>query len=65
MAKIDSPETFVSGRPKKAGLSDPRLGTMDRNIKCQTDGAGVQDCPGGKALPCVEEMFVSRVLWSH
>ena len=46
MANIDSPETFVSGKVKKGGLSDQRLGTTDRNVKCQTDGAGFQDCPG-------------------
>jgi DNA-directed RNA polymerase II subunit RPB1 len=28
------------------GLSDPRLGTMDRAQKCITDGCGVLDCPG-------------------
>ena len=28
------------------GLSDPRLGTMDRSLKCLTDGCGVLDCPG-------------------
>lgn len=28
------------------GLSDPRLGTMDRAVKCITDGCGVTDCPG-------------------
>ena len=28
------------------GLSDPRMGTMDRAVKCTTDGAGVLDCPG-------------------
>ena len=28
------------------GLSDPRLGTMDRSVKCLTDGCGVLDCPG-------------------
>eukprot|EP00210_Caulerpa_lentillifera_P004539 g4331.t1 len=46
VAKIDSPETYVSGKPKASGLSDPRLGTVDRSVKCQTDGAGYQDCPG-------------------
>ena len=32
--------------PKMGGLSDPRLGTMDRALKCTTDGAGQLDCPG-------------------
>lgn len=46
VAKIDNPVGYDKGRPKMGGLSDPRLGTMDRSMKCTTDGAGVQDCPG-------------------
>ena len=46
MAKIDSYQTYDKGRPKMGGLSDPRLGTMDRSVKCLTDGCGVLDCPG-------------------
>lgn len=25
---------------------DPRLGTVDRNFKCQTCGEGMAECPG-------------------
>lgn len=46
MAKIDVPQTYEQGRPKLNGLSDPRLGTMDRAVKCTTDGATQQDSPG-------------------
>lgn len=46
MAKIDVPQAYEQGRPKLNGLSDPRLGTMDRAIKCTTDGANQQDSPG-------------------
>ena len=46
MAKIDSAISYEGGKPKAGGLSDPRLGTMDRAAKCTTDGAGVQDSPG-------------------
>ena len=46
MAKIDSAIGYEGGKPKAGGLSDPRLGTMDRAAKCTTDGAGVQDSPG-------------------
>lgn len=28
------------------GLSDPRLGTIDRNFKCATCGEGMAECPG-------------------
>ena len=46
VAKIDVPQAYEQGRPKLNGLSDPRLGTMDRAIKCTTDGANQQDSPG-------------------
>ena len=46
VAKIETSTSYEKGRPKPNGLSDPRLGTMDRALKCTTDGAGVQDCPG-------------------
>jgi len=46
VAKIETSQTYDKGRPKMGGLSDPRLGTMDRSIKCITDGCGVLDCPG-------------------
>lgn len=31
---------------KPGGLSDPRLGTIDRNFKCATCGEGMAECPG-------------------
>jgi DNA-directed RNA polymerase II subunit RPB1 len=46
VAKIETSQTYEKGRPKMGGLSDPRLGTMDRAVKCITDGSGVLDCPG-------------------
>ena len=46
VAKIDSPIGFEAGKPKAGGLADPRLGTMDRGMKCTTDGANVSDSPG-------------------
>ena len=46
VAKIDVGQTYENGRPKLNGLSDPRLGTMDRAVKCTTDGANQQDSPG-------------------
>ena len=37
----------LASRPQKdAGLSDPRLGTIDRNFKCATCGEGMAECPG-------------------
>lgn len=46
MAKIETSQNYDKGRPKLGGLSDPRMGTMDRAMKCTTDGCGVLDCPG-------------------
>lgn len=31
---------------KVGGLNDPRMGTTDRNFKCQTCGEGMAECPG-------------------
>lgn len=36
VAKIETSQTYDKGRPKLGGLSDPRLGTMDRSLKCTT-----------------------------
>ena len=33
-------------KPKVGGLMDPRMGTIDRNFKCQTCGEGMAECPG-------------------
>ncbi|KAG1671615.1 hypothetical protein FOA52_006846 [Chlamydomonas sp. UWO 241] len=50
VAKIDSSDTYEKGRPKPGGLSDLRMGTMDRaragGLVCTTDGADCIDCPG-------------------
>jgi DNA-directed RNA polymerase II subunit RPB1 len=38
VAKIEYPETMdeTRQRPRIGGLNDPRLGSIDRNFKCQT-----------------------------
>nr|ANJ43281.1 RNA polymerase II largest subunit [Sugiyamaella mastotermitis] len=48
VAKIEFPETMdeTRQRPRIGGLNDPRLGTIDRNFKCQTCGEGMAECPG-------------------
>lgn len=48
VAKIEVPElTDESGqRPRIGGLMDPRMGTIDRNLKCQTCGEGMVECCG-------------------
>ncbi|KAF9007912.1 beta and beta-prime subunits of DNA dependent RNA-polymerase [Cyathus striatus] len=48
VAKIEHPEVMDESthKPKNGGLMDPRMGTIDRNFKCQTCGEGMSECPG-------------------
>ncbi|KAJ2926883.1 hypothetical protein H1R20_g10219, partial [Candolleomyces eurysporus] len=48
VAKIEHPEVMdeTSRKAKMGGLMDPRMGTIDRNFKCQTCGEGMAECPG-------------------
>ncbi|KAI9293461.1 beta and beta-prime subunits of DNA dependent RNA-polymerase [Neoconidiobolus thromboides FSU 785] len=32
--------------PRQGGLSDPRMGTIDRNFKCLSCGESMKECPG-------------------
>lgn len=64
---VDNPGTYERGRPKVGGLSDPRLGTMDRSYKCETDGSGPAECPGyfghiALAKPMYHAGFIKTVL---
>ncbi|KAE8693465.1 DNA-directed RNA polymerase II subunit RPB1 [Hibiscus syriacus] len=43
---IEHSETTERGKPKVGGLSDPRLGTIDRKLKCETCTATMAECPG-------------------
>ncbi|KAG2023660.1 RNA polymerase II large subunit [Coprinopsis cinerea AmutBmut pab1-1] len=48
VVKIEYPEVMdeTTHKPKLQGLMDPRMGTIDRNFKCQTCGEGMAECPG-------------------
>jgi len=46
VAQIESAEIMEKGKLKTGGLSDPRMGTVDRKIKCETCMAGMAECPG-------------------
>jgi DNA-directed RNA polymerase beta' subunit len=46
VCKVDTSDTYEKGRPKAGGLSDLRMGTMDRGTICTTDGSNSMDCPG-------------------
>ncbi|KAL1315999.1 DNA-directed RNA polymerase II subunit RPB1 [Arachis duranensis] len=46
VVQIEHGETTERGKPKVGGLSDPRLGTIDKKLKCETCTAGMAECPG-------------------
>ncbi|KAJ2709785.1 DNA-directed RNA polymerase II core subunit rpo21, partial [Coemansia spiralis] len=47
VAKIEIPELRdEDSRPKAKGLLDPRMGTIDRNVKCHTCHESMTECPG-------------------
>ncbi|PKU64515.1 DNA-directed RNA polymerase II subunit RPB1 [Dendrobium catenatum] len=46
VAQIEHGETMERGKPKPGGLSDPRLGTIDRKMKCETCMANMAECSG-------------------
>ncbi|KAL8143181.1 hypothetical protein V2J09_016213 [Rumex salicifolius] len=46
VVQIEFSETTERGKPKPGGLSDTRLGTIDRKQKCETCTANMAECPG-------------------
>lgn len=46
VAHITGQQTLVAGKAELNGLSDAKLGPVDKLAKCPTDAAGLQDCPG-------------------
>lgn len=48
VAKIELPELYdeTGHKPKMGGLLDPRMGTVDRNYRCQMCGEGMSECNG-------------------
>jgi hypothetical protein len=47
VCSVEAAELFEKGVAKAGGLSDPRMGTMDKfGGICTTDGANMHDCPG-------------------
>jgi DNA-directed RNA polymerase II subunit RPB1 len=46
VAKIEFPETMENNRPKIGGLLDPRLGSVDPQLRCQTCNGSMGDCQG-------------------
>lgn len=67
VALIDESSAYEGGKPKVGGLADPRLGTVDRNILCDTCNSNFQECPGHfghheLALPVFHLGFQTSVL---
>jgi DNA-directed RNA polymerase II subunit RPB1 len=46
VAKIEYVEMYENKQPKIGGLSDPRMGCVERNLKCYTCDEIINDCPG-------------------
>lgn len=44
--KIENNDLYEKGVPKSGGLCDLRLGTTDRQFKCQTCNGDILTCPG-------------------
>lgn len=67
-AAIEFPETQDEQQkgPKRMGLADPRLGTIDRSMKCGTCDEGMTECPGHfghieLAVPVFHTGFISKI----
>ena len=65
---IEYPETMDDQRqgPREKGLSDPKLGTIDKSTSCATCFEGEADCPGHfghieLASPVFHVGFVSKI----
>lgn len=46
VVQVEHSETTEKGKPKLGGLSDPRLGTISRNVECETCNGNMAECPG-------------------
>jgi len=46
VTRPDLNEGDNSNRPAKQGINDPRMGTNDRMLKCQSCAGTMHDCPG-------------------
>ncbi|KAL3525220.1 hypothetical protein ACH5RR_013592 [Cinchona calisaya] len=46
VVNVEHAEATEKGKPKIGGLNDPRLGTIDRSMRCETCMTNVAECPG-------------------
>lgn len=68
VAPIEYPETMdeQNQRPRHMGLADPRLGSIDRAIKCGTCDENMAECPGHfghieLAVPVFHVGFMTKI----
>jgi DNA-directed RNA polymerase beta' subunit len=67
VCEIVTNELYDRGKPKPGGLSDPRLGTLDRTIKCASCAGSMAECPGHfghfeLARPVFHNGFIKTIL---
>ncbi len=46
VVRVTSSGTHEGNDPKIGGLFDPRMGVLDNNRVCPTDGKKARECPG-------------------
>lgn len=46
MVEIEQSWSMLNGKPVRGGLSDPRLGPIDRYKRCETCANNLSECPG-------------------
>lgn len=46
MLEVDNCSTMLNGKPVRGGLSDLRLGPIDRSNRCETCANNLSECPG-------------------
>ena len=46
MLEVENCRSMHDGKPVRGGLSDPRLGPIDRRNRCETCANNLSECPG-------------------
>lgn len=46
VVEIEQSWSMLNGKPVRGGLSDPRLGPIDRYKTCETCANNLSECPG-------------------
>ncbi|XP_040371173.1 DNA-directed RNA polymerase II subunit RPB1 isoform X1 [Rosa chinensis] len=44
--EVEDGRSMLNGKPVRGGLSDPRLGPIDRHNRCETCANNLSECPG-------------------